>query len=110
MVASPKNDTTTKRVDLFEYQGSQAIALPDDFRFLGGDVYATRDNKTGVISIAGLGTAPVDWRKDFLELLELVDPNDPEVQNYMTERPLNKQFKIRSVLDIADEDDETEVK
>lgn len=106
MVAKTEVKTTTKKVKLFKNGASQAVRLPAEFRFEGNEIYATRDNETGIVTLSR--QRPRGRWDDFFEALKDVDPNDPEVQAYMTERPLNIQHEWRSVLDIeADEDGDT---
>jgi len=40
----------------------------------------------------------VDWRDEFFALRDQIDPNDPEVEAYMRERPLNVNFDLSRVL------------
>lgn len=105
MVAKTESKTTMKKVKLFKNGASQAVRLPAEFRFEGSEIYATRDNETGNVTLSQTEPKSTGRWDEFLKAVALVDPSDPEVQNYMTERPLNKQFKWRSVLDLEDEDD-----
>lgn len=108
MVIDNQPKTTTKRVKLFKNGASQAVRLPADFRFEGNEIFATRNNESGVVTLSQTAPeVPDRWAK-FYEILQTVDPNDPEVQNYMSERPLNRQFRWRSVLDhVSEEEFET---
>lgn len=111
MVAKTESKTTTKKVKLFKNGASQAVRLPAEFRFEGSEIYATRDNETGVVTLSEKPL--VDWRDEFFALVDQIDPNDPEMlryDQYMAERPLNKIFKLRSVLDLEGEDGEREDK
>jgi antitoxin VapB len=68
---------------LFKNGASQAVRLPAQFRFSGGEVYATRDDATGDVVLSNQPGARV-WN-DFFELLDSTDvPAD-----FMGERPLN---------------------
>jgi antitoxin VapB len=105
MVATNGSKTTTKKVKLFKNGASQAVRLPAEFRFEGTEIYATRDEETGDVVLSR--HRPKGTWDDFFKALEDVDPNDPEVlryDQYMAERPLNKQFVWRSVFDIDDQD------
>jgi antitoxin VapB len=82
------------------------VRLPAEFRFDGTEVYATRDEETGDVILSR--HRPKGRWDDFFKALEDVDPNDPEVQAYMTERPLNVQHHWRSVLDLEVDDIEEE--
>ena len=73
----------TRIAKLFMNGASQAVRLPADFRFEGDEVYVTRDNKTGDVT---LSTRPgmKSWA-EFFELMTAIDvPAD-----YMKERPMN---------------------
>jgi antitoxin VapB len=111
MVATNRSKTTTKKVKLFKNGASQAVRLPAEFRFEGSEIYATRDDETGSVTLSQTEPKSAGRWDQFLKAVALVDPNDPEVlryDQYMAERPLNKQFAWRSVLDIDDQDsDET---
>ncbi len=108
MVVANKAKSVTKKVKLFKNGASQAVRLPADFRFEGSEIYATRDPETGEVLLSSsdpeLKKGP--WEL-FFEALEQVDPDDPEVRNFMVERPLNIQHEWRSALDIDDPDVES---
>lgn len=83
----------TRTAKLFRNGASQAVRLPADFRFPGDEVYATRDDLTGDVT---LSTRPGTqaWQA-FFELLRRVDaPLD-----FMAERPLNTVPPSRGVFD-----------
>ncbi|MGH2548220.1 MAG: hypothetical protein ACRDHN_02460 [Thermomicrobiales bacterium] len=64
----------------------------------GDEVLAVCDEEPGDASVS-------DWLDSFFSLRDrLIDPNDPEVQNYMADRQLNTSFTLRTALDICDED------
>lgn len=96
MVAKTRSKTTTRKVKLFKNGASQAVRLPAEFRFEGSEIYATRDNETGVVMLSEKPL--VDWRDEFFALRDQIDPNDPEVEAYMRERPLNVNFDLSRVL------------
>lgn len=82
----------TRKVKLFRNGASQAVRLPAEFRFDGDEVYATRDERTGDVTLStrpGSGT----W-SGFFELMATVEvPED-----FMTERPLNTLPRERDVF------------
>lgn len=85
----------TRIAKLFKNGASQAVRLPAEFRFAGGEVYATRDEATGDVVLStrpGAGS----WNA-FFELLHSVDiPAD-----FMADRPMNV---VRQASGVFDED------
>ena len=75
----------TRIVKLFKTGSSQAVRLPDDFRFDGDEVYATRDNITGDIVLSKQPGERV-WR-DFFEMIRSIDVPD----EFMADRPMNRR-------------------
>lgn len=67
------------KAKVFKNGRSQAVRLPQEFRFDVPEVYIRRDLKTGDVI---LSTRPLDW-KGFIELL---DGNDPHVRDFMKDR------------------------
>ena len=83
----------TRVAKLFKNGASQAVRLPAEFRFEGGEVYVSRDDATGDVVLSNRPGAKT-W-KDFFKLLHAVDvPED-----YMSERPLNALPNNRGVFD-----------
>ncbi len=73
----------TRIAKLFKNGASQAVRLPNEFRFDGDEVYITRDERTGDVVLSRHPGART-WAA-FFELLETVDtPNE-----FMQERPMN---------------------
>lgn len=83
----------TRVAKLFKNGASQAVRLPSDFRFEGGEVYITRDDATGDVVLSNRPGART-WG-EFFELLQEVDvPAD-----FMAARPLNVLPQARGVFD-----------
>lgn len=83
----------TRIAKLFKNGASQAVRLPAEFRFEGGEVYVTRDDATGDVVLSNRPGAKT-WNA-FFELLHAVEvPAD-----FMTERPLNVLSQERGVFD-----------
>lgn len=83
----------TRVAKLFKNGASQAVRLPAEFRFEGGEVYVTRDDATGDVVLSNRPGAKT-W-SDFFELLHSVEvPGD-----FMAERPLNVLPPERGVFD-----------
>jgi antitoxin VapB len=85
----------TRIARLFRNGASQAVRLPAEFRFEGGEVYATRDDVTGDVVLSnrpGIGA----WDEFFALLHSAEVPAD-----FMAERPLNGAWPDRDVF--ADE-------
>jgi antitoxin VapB len=81
---------------LFKNGASQAVRLPAEFRFDGDEVFVSRDERTGDVTLSKRPSMK-SW-DDFFELLATVDvPAD-----FMAERPLNVVTPER---DLFGEDD-----
>jgi antitoxin VapB len=68
---------------LFRTGAGQIVRLPADFGFDGDTVYATRDPRTGDITLSERPSA--DSWGEFFELMRTIDVPD----DFMTERPMN---------------------
>lgn len=83
----------TRIAKLFKNGASQAIRLPVEFRFEGGEVYVSRDDATGDVVLSKRPGATA-W-DDFFDLLHTVDvPSD-----FMSDRPLNIVAQERGIFD-----------
>src|SRR5271156_933896 len=83
----------TRSVKLFKNGSSQAVRLPAEFRFEGDEVYATRDETTGDVTLSKSPGAQA-W-KDFFAFARTIDvPED-----FMAERPMNKVPSRRGVFE-----------
>ncbi len=72
-----------RHAKLFQNGASQAVRLPAEFRFEGDEVYVTRDEVTGDVTLSNRPGAKT-WG-DFFELMRSIDiPAD-----FMAERPMN---------------------
>ncbi|MDR1934576.1 MAG: AbrB family transcriptional regulator [Candidatus Accumulibacter sp.] len=83
----------THLAKLFQNGASQAVRLPAQFRFQGGEVYVTRDDATGDVVLSNRPGASA-WN-EFFELLDSVDvPAD-----FMAGRPLNAPPPENGIFD-----------
>lgn len=86
----------TRTAKLFKNEASQAVRLPPDFRFEGDEVYISRDEATGNVTLSSRpGT---DAWGSFFELAEKARIAD----DFMTTRPMN-QLASDTDLFAADE-------
>ncbi len=83
----------TRIAKLFKNGASQAVRLPAEFRFEGGEVFVTRDDATGDVVLSTRPGAKA-WG-EFFELLRAVDVPD----DFMVERPLNMVPPERGLFD-----------
>ena len=81
-------------VKLIESGASQAVCLPDDFRFEGTEVYAMRDEATGSVTLYSRSNAR-RW-DEFFELIDQVDQK--ELDDFMKDRPLNTPPPDRDIF------------
>ncbi|OWJ67512.1 antitoxin [Inquilinus limosus] len=73
----------TRVLKLLGTDAGQIVRLPADFRFNGDTVYASRDARTGDVTLSERPGA--DSWKQFFELMRTIDVPD----DFMTERPMN---------------------
>ncbi len=77
----PQAQSTPKTAKLFSNGASQAVRLPQEFRFEGVEVYIWRDERSGTVVLSQ--HRPVTW-DDFHKLrAELADD---ELQDFMAAR------------------------
>lgn len=82
----------TRIAKLFKNGASQAVRLPNEFRFDTDEIYITRDERTGDVVLSQHPGART-WAA-FFELLETVDiPCD-----FMEERPMNRPPLARDLF------------
>ena len=82
----------TRTAKLFRNGASQAVRLPAEFRFEGNEVYATRDEVTGDVTLSRRPGARA-W-SEFFALMRTIDvPED-----FMAERPMNAPPQDRDLL------------
>jgi antitoxin VapB len=85
--------SNTRTAKLFRNGASQAVRLPADFRFEGSEVFATRDETTGDVTLSARPGASA-W-KAFFDLLHKAGAQD----QFMAERPLNVDLPPAGVFD-----------
>ncbi len=85
----------TRIAKLFKNGSSQAVRLPAEFRFEGGEIYVTRDELTGDVVLSNRPGAKA-WR-EFFELVRSVSAPD----EFMADRPMNTLPRERNLF--ADE-------
>lgn len=83
----------TRVAKLFKNGASQAVRLPAEFRFEGGEVYVTRDEASGDVVLSNRPGARA-WH-EFFELLHSVE----STAGFMAERPLNTLPPERGIFD-----------
>jgi len=77
----PQAHTAPKTAKLFSNGASQAVRLPQEFRFEGSEVYIWRDARSGTVVLSQ--QRPVTW-DDFLRLrAELADD---DLRRFMSDR------------------------
>lgn len=84
--------TQTRKVRLFKNGASQAVRLPAEFRFPGKEIYATRDEKTGDVTLSTSPGTEV-WDEIFARFHAADVPDD-----FMKERPMNRLPEERDVF------------
>ncbi|UUM21292.1 antitoxin [Mycoavidus sp. SF9855] len=89
------NMLNVRSAKLFQNGASQAVRLPAEFRFEGNEVYITRDEVTGDVTLSNRPGAKT-W-KDFRDLMHSIDvPTD-----FMEERPMNVMPQERNLFEDA---------
>jgi len=73
---------------LFLNGRSQAVRLPSDFRFRGGEVYIRRDPATGDVI---LSSRPETW-EDFFKLRSEAEAPDEFMSDRRDERPQKREL------------------
>ena len=85
--------SNTRTAKLFRNGASPAVRLPADFRFEGDEVFATRDELTGDVT---LSTRPgMNAWKDLFDLLHKVSGSE----DFLSERPLNVIAPTKGIFD-----------
>ena len=69
---------------LFRNGASQAVRLPAEFRFKGTEVFISRDEATGNVVLSERPGVDA-WTEFFASR-----PVGPEVDEYLSERPMNR--------------------
>lgn len=82
--------TAPKTAKLFSNGASQAVRLPQEFRFEGSEVYIWRDERSGTVVLSQ--QRPVTW-DDFTRLRD--ELADDELLHFMSDRA-QPQAEMRS--------------
>lgn len=77
----PQAHSTPKTAKLFSNGASQAVRLPQEFRFDGAEVYIWRDERSGSVVLSQ--HRPVTWDEFHKLRAELADD---DLQEFMAER------------------------
>lgn len=86
-----------RKAKLFQNGGSQAVRLPADYRFDGDEVYVTRDEATGDVTLSTRPRHNV-W-KEYLAFRDSLDIPQEDLDAYMDERPMNQPASWRNVFE-----------
>jgi antitoxin VapB len=73
--------------------GSQALVLPDEFRFNGDEVLVRKDERSGDVILS----RKIDWSA-WREYFDLRDAGGSTNAEFMPDRPLNVRFTERSLF------------
>ena len=84
--------TPTKTAKLFSNGASQAVRLPQEFRFEGSEVYIWRDERADTVVLSK--HRPVSWN-EFLQLRAQLENED--LQHFMADR-VQPPAQMRSPL------------
>lgn len=87
----------TRKVRLFMNGASQAVRLPVEFRFSGKEIYATRDESTGNVTLSSQPGTEI-WDEIFARFHAADVPDD-----FMRERPMNQPIEPREIFGDGDE-------
>lgn len=80
-----------KVAKLFRNGGSQAVRLPAEFRFDGDEVYISRDEVSGDLTLSR-SPGRKYWQQ-FFASLDAIDIPQEDLDDFMTERPMNEPFE-----------------
>jgi antitoxin VapB len=89
--------TGERKARIFKNGGSQAVRLPADFRFQGDEVYITRDETSGDVTLSSRPRRNV-W-KEYIAYRDSLNIPREDLNAYMSERPMNQQVSRRSVFE-----------
>lgn len=82
----------TRKVRLFMNGASQAVRLPAEFRFSGKEIYATRDETTGNVTLSSTPGTEI-WKEIFARFHAANASDD-----FMRERPMNRPPRDRNIF------------
>lgn len=92
----PQVQTPTKTAKLFSNGASQAVRLPQEFRFEGSEVYIWRDERAGTVVLSK--HRPVSW-EEFSQVRAQLANED--LQHFMADRH-QPPAQVRSPFDNED--------
>jgi antitoxin VapB len=90
----------TKVAKLFKNGASQAVRLPAEFRFEGTEVYASRDEETGDVTLSTRPGAAA-WAEFFRS--RPAPGEEKDYAEFMNERPMNALPIEKNLFGIEDE-------
>ncbi|HEX5234188.1 MAG TPA: hypothetical protein VFW25_02545 [Silvibacterium sp.] len=82
----------TRKVRLFMNGASQAVRLPAEFRFSGKEIYATRDETTGSVTLSSTPGTEI-WNEIFARFRAADVPDE-----FMKERPMNQPIQPQDIF------------
>jgi antitoxin VapB len=82
----------TRKASLFKNGASQAVRLPAEFRFSGTEVYATRDEVTGNVTLSSSPGTEI-WEDLFARFHAADVPED-----FLKDRPMNRLPEERNIF------------
>ncbi len=86
-----------RKAKLFRNGGSQAVRLPADFRFDGDEVYISRDEVTGDVTLSARPRRDV-W-KDYIDYRGTLDIPLDEADDFMADRPMNRPVRRPGIFE-----------
>lgn len=89
-------NSNVKVAKLFRNGGSQAVRLPAEFRFEGDEVYVTRNEATGDVTLSKKSREAF-W-EDLFAKLDGGKTQDEDLDAYMAERPMNMPVRDRDIF------------
>lgn len=87
----------TRKVRLFKNGASQAVRLPAEFRFSAKEIYATRDEATGNVTLSSTPGTEI-WEEIFARFRSSRIPDE-----FMKDRPMNRPPAERNIFGDPDE-------
>lgn len=87
----------TRRAKRFQNDGSQAVRLPADFRFDGGEVFITRDEVSGDVTLSS--PPEPNAIKNFIAFRDSLDIPQEVLDEFMAKRPVNQPVTRRGIFD-----------
>jgi virulence-associated protein VagC len=78
--------------------GHQVVVLPEEIHLDGDEVYVSQDDATGTLTISPREPRPNVW-SDFIAFRDSLDIPQDDLDNYMSERPMNRPAEFRHVFE-----------